>query len=169
MAKKYILLAAVTLDGKIARHDNHFTNWTSPEDKQHLRKTLDACDVIIVGNKTYKTAYHRLKKRNCIIFTRSVKNQKRVNDNCLYVNADNVNIKSLLVKNKRVCILGGTSIYSFALKNNMIDEIYLTIEPYVFGYGLNLFDADIKNRRKYKLASIKKLNNKGAILLHYKK
>lgn len=171
MAKKYILLAAVTLDGKIARHDNHFTNWTSREDKQHLRNILDKCDVIIVGNKTYKTAYHRLRKRNCIVFTRTVKNTKQENARCLYVNAENVDIKSLIAqkKYKNICILGGTSIYSFALENNMVDEIYLTIEPYIFGNGLSLFDAKIKNKRKFKLVSIKKLNSKGSILLQYKR
>ena len=171
MNKKNILLVAVTIDGKIARHDNHFSDWTSPEDKQHLHKILDGCDVIVVGNKTYKTAITPLSKRKCIVFTRSVKNTKQVNKHCLYLNPKNIDIKSIISKNKykNICILGGTSVYSFALENNMVDEIYLTIEPLVFGYGLSLFDANIKNKRKYKLISVKKLNKAGTVLLHYKK
>lgn len=170
MSLKYILLAASTLDGKIAKHDHHFTDWTSPEDKKHLHKILDKCDVIIVGSKTYKTARTPLSKRNCIVFTRSVKTGRHVNDNLLYINPQNVNLKKYLIekKYKKVCILGGTSIYSWALKNNMIDEIFLTIEPIIFGQGLNLFDINIK-KRQFKLASSKKLNKAGSILLHYKK
>jgi riboflavin biosynthesis pyrimidine reductase len=53
---KYIAIAAITLDGKIAKHSKHFSSWTSKEDKQFLHAILDACDVIIVGNSTYQMA-----------------------------------------------------------------------------------------------------------------
>ena len=167
---KYILLAASTLDGKIAKHDKHFTDWTSPEDKQHLHKIMDTCDIIIVGNNTYKTAIKPLSKRNCLVLSKSIKKLKQTNNNLVYIDPENTNLKKYLTtqKYKTVCILGGTSIYSLALKNNMVDEIYLTIEPIIFGRGLNLFDINIK-KRQFKLITSKKLNKLGSILLHYKK
>src|ERR1035437_1290773 len=67
----YIAIAAITLDGKIAKGPNHMSDWTSKEDKVFMRALLDKCDVIIVGNNTYKTAIAPLSKRNCIVLTHS--------------------------------------------------------------------------------------------------
>lgn len=166
---KYILLVAVTIDGKIARNKKHATSWTSKEDKDHMHKILDKCDLIIIGNNTFKTAKKPLSKRNCLVLTRSVKTTKVLNDNCTYLNPKSTNIKTLTKGHKNICILGGTETYSFALKNNMVDEIYMTIEPYIFGYGLNLFDTLTKKQQKLQLKSVKKLNNKGTLLLRYSK
>ena len=71
MSIKYIAIAAVTLDGKIAKNKDHVSDWTSPEDKVFMRALLDKSDVIIVGNNTYKTAIAPLSKRNCIVLSRS--------------------------------------------------------------------------------------------------
>jgi dihydrofolate reductase len=69
---------------------------------------------------------------------------------------------------KKVCLLGGTQIYSYFLERNLIDEISLTIEPLVFGEGLPLFSCAIEPHR-FALVSTKKLNNKGSLVLHYKR
>ena len=70
----------------------------------------------------------------------------------------------------------------------MLDELYLTIEPIVFGKGINLFSdgpipllskeglelapaltrGEVIKYQKFKLISAKKLNRQGSILLHYK-
>src|SRR3989338_2902841 len=67
-----IAIAATTLDGKIALERDHFSDWTSPEDKAFMRKLLDEADVIVVGNNTYKTAEKPLSRRNCIVLTSSI-------------------------------------------------------------------------------------------------
>lgn len=170
--QKYILLAAVTIDGKIARHRHHLSSdWTSRADKKHLRQILDQAEIIIVGNKTYKTAYRPLAKRNCLVLTRSIDKTLQKTDNCLYCNPEKVSLKKILAERgyKNICLLGGTATYSLALAKGLVDEIYLTIEPYIFGSGLNLFDLKIKNKQSYKLISVKKLNKRGTVLLHYKK
>ena len=91
--------------------------------------------------------------------------------NLIYCDPNKNNIKKLIgkLKYKKIAILGGAQTYSYCLENNLMDEIYLTIEPLVFGKGINLFaDTKILNK-KFKLFNIKKLNNKGTVLLHYKK
>ena len=86
------MITAVTLDGKIAKNKNHFTDWTSKEDKDFLHSIFDKSDVIIVGNNTYKTSIKPLSKRNCIVFTKSVKIIKQASTNCLYINPNNIDI-----------------------------------------------------------------------------
>jgi dihydrofolate reductase len=168
---KYIAIAAVTIDGKIAKDPKHFSDWTSPEDKIFMRALLDKCDVIIVGNNTYKTAKKPLSKRNCIVFTSQVTSTLRKNDNLLYCNPKKVNLKKLIAKFKyrRVAILGGAQTYTYCLENGMLDELYLTIEPIVFGKGIDLFTSKNSLDSKFKLISVKKLNSQGSLLLRYKK
>lgn len=167
---KFRLIAAVTLDGKIAHTSRHLTDWTSKEDKDFLHKKLDESNAVIVGNNTYKTARKPLAKRNCIVITHSVENTKQISKNCLYLNPKNVNIIEALKEKKYqlIDVLGGAQVYSWFLERNLFDDIYLTIEPIIFGSGLSLFDVKVK-QIKYNLKSVKKLNNKGSILLHYTK
>jgi dihydrofolate reductase len=189
---KYIAIAAVTIDGKIAKGPNHMSDWTSKEDKVFMRALLDKSDVIIVGNNTYKTAIKPLSKRNCIVFTRSA--SKRVSDplrrnsavrvttktseqranskaGLLYCDPKKTDIKKLTkqLNYKKIAILGGAQTYSYFLENNLLDEIYLTIEPLAFGGGINLFTNKKIGNFKFKLKNIKKLNRKGSILLKYVK
>lgn len=165
---KYYALAAITIDGKIARYPGHFSNWTSKEDKKFLHEFLDTCDAIIVGHATYKLAAKPLSKRRCFVFTHhppKINSLKKIS----FINPQQQNIEKIIKASgyKKICVLGGTQIYSYCLKNNLLDEIYLTIEPLTFGGGLSLFEnAQIK---KWQLKSIKKLNQRGSILLHYTK
>jgi dihydrofolate reductase len=165
---KYIAVAAVTADGKIARDKSHMSDWTSKEDKVVMRDILKKSDVVVVGNNTYKTAIKPLSKRNCIVFTRSVDEPVQENPLLLYVNPSSTDVSSLVSKKgyKTVCILGGAQTYSYMISNNLTDEIYLTVEPLLFGEGIDLFNK--KTDSRLKLLDVRRLNDEGAVLLHYK-
>ena len=167
----YLAIAATTIDGKIAKDSRHMSDWTSKEDKDFLHEMLDTCDVVIIGNNTYKTAVKPLSKRNCIVFSRSVNQPIRKSEKLMYLNPEKSNIKTF-IKNagyKKIAILGGAQTYTYFLENNLLDEIYLTIEPIVFGGGINLFASKQTNDYHFKLNSAKKLNKKGSLLLLYKR
>ncbi len=168
MKTKVIALAAITIDGKIARDEGHFTDWTSPEDKTFLRGFLNTCNAVVVGNNTYKTAEGPLSKRNCIVFTREVETSKQVRENLLLLNPSGIAIETMLEKYQTVALLGGTQTYSYFLERGMIDELYLTIEPIVFGKGLPLFNSDCESS-SFSLVSFEKLNERGALLLRYRR
>lgn len=163
----YIGIAAITLDGKIGRNEMHFSNWTSKEDKRFMRALLNKSDVVIVGNSTYKTAVRPLSKRNCIVFTRTVKNVHRKHNNLIYLNPKGTNVKKYVAESgyKTVAVLGGAQTYSYCLKMGLLNELYLTIEPVLFGTGIPLFSEKI-NSRKLAIVSIKKLNRTGTVLIH---
>jgi dihydrofolate reductase len=173
MSIKFIAIAAVTLDGKIAKGPSHMSNWTSKEDKVFLHGMLDKCDCIIVGNNTYKTAVKPLSKRNCIVLTRAVPPsppEGRAGERLQYCNPSKTDLKKLIRdhKFKTITVLGGAQTYSFCLQNNLLDELYLTVEPIAFGKGISLFTDEAKFDKKFKLISIKKLNEQGSLLLRYK-
>ncbi len=162
-----IAIAAVTIDGKIALDSGHFSDWTSPEDKDFLHEMLDKSDVVVVGNNTYKTAIEPLSKRNCIVFTSSVAELERKSDKLLFANPATVDVKTLLKEYKTVAILGGMKTYTYFLQHDLLDELYLTIEPVIFGRGLNLFETAENVNARFKLESTKELNKNGTLLLHY--
>ncbi len=171
----FTAVAVQTIDGKIARHAKHNVNWSSREDKTFLHRQIKASDVIIVGHNTFEVAKKALAKkefttRNYLVFTRSVATTKRLNPQTLLINPNRVDIKKFVTQAgyTKVCILGGTQIYGLMLKQNLIDDFFVTIEPLVFGIGQPLFDLPIKNI-KFDLISIKKLNKTGTILLHYRR
>lgn len=168
---RFIVIAAVTIDGKIAFNSKHFTNWTSKEDKNFLHKILDTCDVVVVGHKTYEVAVKPLSERNCIVLTSKVRGSKQVKPNCLYCNPEKIDLKGLIAKfgYKKIAILGGSQTYTYCLENKLLNEIFLTIEPIVFGQGLNLFQSKKSLMVKFTLGSVKKLNTQGSLLLHYVK
>jgi len=162
-----VAIAAMTIDGKIARHSNELTDWTSPEDKQLLTGLMDKSDVIVIGNSTYKTAEAPLSKRNCIVLTRSVSETERRGEKLLFCNPDKVALKDLLRPFGTVALLGGTQTYTYFLQNDLMDELYLTIEPVIFGSGLNLFEGTIGRNARLRLKSVKELNDNGTLLLRY--
>lgn len=167
-------VAVTTLDGKIAKNKNHDVDWSSPEDKQHLDEMITKSDVIIVGSNTYEVARsvltpEKLATRNYIILTRSVDITEEKEKGRLFVNPKKVDLRKLTenLGYKNVAILGGGKIYSLMVEKGWTDEIFLTIEPIIFGIGINFID-DINLNTKFKLIEIKKLNSTGTILLHYK-
>lgn len=171
MAVRYWAIAVMTLDGKIAKNSRHASRWSSKEDKRFLHQKLAGCDVIIVGKHTYDVSRQPLSQRNCIVITRSVKSPRRVGERCLHCNPNTVNLKSLIQKlgYKNACVLGGTQTYSLMLKKGLLDELFLTVEPLVFGNGLPLFEARIATPLIFHLVSVKKLNQQGTVLLHYRR
>lgn len=164
---KCIAIAAITIDGKIALDEKHPSDWTSKEDKDFLHEMLDRSDVIVVGNNTYKAAVEPLSKRNCIVFTTSVETSERKSDTLTYCNPSSADCIPLMEKYETIAVLGGTKTYTWFLENDLLDEIYLTIEPLVFGRGFPLFESSKDVMARFRLKSTKQLNEKGTLLLHY--
>ncbi len=183
----FSLIAVCTIDGKIARHSSHMTDWSSKEDKDFLHKMLDSSDAVVVGRNTYEVAKGPLSKRNCIVFTSSVAGKSGVDQKMsllAYLDPERAGIVGFCSEQDymKVAVLGGTRTFTYFLQRGLADEIFLTIEPLVFGEGLPLFDcglggagpsgragADGGNGVVFDLVSVKKLNNKGTVLLHYKR
>lgn len=168
----YIAIAAMTLDGKIAKDPNHLsTTWTSAEDKVFFQDMLKQCDAVIVGRNTYETAKEPLSKRNTVVISRQVSQLVSPSATVTFINPGKTDLKKFIADKgwQSVAVLGGAQIYTYCLQNDLFDELYLTIEPIVFGQGIGLSAANIALDKKFRLLSSKILNTQGTILLHYKK
>lgn len=169
--QKYSLIVAITIDGKIAAHPDHMSDWTSKEDKEFLRSILSESEAIVIGNTTYKMYQPALSKRNCIVFSRAVPENNSENKNLTYFNPELQSIEKYIADQKyqSVAILGGTQIYSYFLENNLLTDLYITVEPIIFGQGLDLFKTKNYVEKRFVLRETTTLNSQGSLVLHYQR
>ena len=64
-----------------------------------------------------------------------------------------------------VAICGGAEIYSMFMEADVVDYLYLTIEPIIFGNGIRLFTTDMSHRLILENVSS---TESGTIFLEYK-
>ncbi|MDE3084885.1 MAG: dihydrofolate reductase [Verrucomicrobiota bacterium] len=170
-----ILLAAQSLDGFITRHGAPGSGFTSAEDKEHFRAALAGCDCSIMGGITYRescaakpsnAARHRL----CVVLTRTpTRNEAEARPDLLEF-TDKAPEKIITDLRARGCtrcaLLGGGQIYSLFLAAKQVDELWLTVEPILFGGGARLMTAAMDARLE--LLSSRKLNAAGTLVLRYR-
>jgi dihydrofolate reductase len=161
---KVFIIAAMSLDGFIARSENEKSfDWTSKEDKEFFVERTKKAGVVVFGAKTYQTIGKPLKDRLNIVYSRTKKFEG--------VETTHKEPKELIKDLEsrgfaEVAICGGASIYTLFMKSGVVDEIYLTIEPIIFGQGIKFFNEKLDF--KLELLESKILNSQGSLLLHYK-
>ena len=148
MIKTFIIVAE-TLDGFIAKNSTHAADWTSKEDKRRFVEITKRAKVMVMGLNTYQTFPSRLKDRLHIVYSPDDNASKNNIEGVVEYTKESPAdlIKSLETRGfTEVAICGGSTIYTMFIKSGLVDTIYLTIEPVLFGTGMNIFkeSLDIK-------------------------
>ncbi len=162
---KVFIIAAITADGFIGRDSQHTADWTSKEDKQLFVRLTKEAGTMIMGSNTFKTIGRALPGRRTIVYTSRPDN----------ITADHIETTAeppaaLINRLHRegvssVAICGGASIYHQFLNAGIVNELYLSIEPLLFGQGLTLLGTNL--HANLNLLEVRKLNS-DTVLLHYK-
>lgn len=162
---KIILIAAVTADGFIGRTSGHTADWTSKEDKQLFVDVTKQAGVIVMGSKTFETLNRALPGRHTIILTSRPEDYatpevefttEQPEELCSRLNAQG---------HKTLAVCGGAQIYQAFLNAGLVDELYITVEPFLFGKGVSLATDTLD--LKLNLIETKKLNQ-NSVLLKYR-
>lgn len=143
-----IALATVTLNGKIATSENDQITWHSHEDiKLFVQDTKDS-GVVIMGRTTYEQIAKRgrtLPGRHKVVMTTSPEKY----DNTEEIEFTDESPKEIIARlsktYKDICVIGGGQIYTHFLEAGLIDEIRVTIAPFIFGKGAVSFINDSLN------------------------
>jgi dihydrofolate reductase len=159
---KVFMIAAISADGFIARRKDELANWTSPEDKRLFVDLTKRAGVMVLGSTTFKTIGHPLPGRRTIVYSRSG------------FTAEGVEVTSELPADlvtrlesegcQELAVCGGASIYALFLGAGVVNELYLTVEPVLFGSGVPLIGLATNTRLK--LLEERKLNQ-DTIIIHY--
>jgi dihydrofolate reductase len=165
---KVILMMAVSADGYITKHGDGLVDWSSKEDKKAFVAKTKGAGVIIYGNKTFQTFNKPLPGRLNIVMTRTVEGKQSEPGLLEYSNqSPEVLLESLKQKgHEQVIVAGGAAINSLFFSKNLIDEIYLTVEPLIFGDGKRLTENLHMDINLVLLNQ--EMLNENTILLHYK-
>jgi dihydrofolate reductase len=124
---------------------------------------------VIMGAKTFQTFTRYPRGLEFVIYSRTPKafiNPKPEVITAWATKDDPAAVLQQLAKagKKAVAICGGASIYSMFLEKALVDKLYLTVEPVIFGEGVKLFSGRIN--QKCQLVSQRKLNE-NTLLLEY--
>lgn len=161
-----LLLAALSLDGKIAEVEGQSSmDWTSKEDKKFFVEKTKEVGIVIMGRKTFETFGKPLKDRRLIVMT-SMPHQQKSMEGVEFTNETPRVLINRLEKEgcHAIVIAGGASIYREFLEAGLVTDLYLTIEPVIFGEGIP-FVEHIKPTR-WRLNKLSKLGS-DSVLLHF--
>jgi len=147
---KTFIIAALSADGYIARDSSApSTVWTSKEDKKRFVEITKRAKVVVMGQNTWKTFGGRaLKERLNIVYS-----PNRLLDMPPEVEITSKSPVELINELElrgftEVAICGGSQIYTMFMQAGVVDRLYLTIEPVIFGDGIRLFKAPLDFRLK---------------------
>lgn len=166
---------ASSVDGKTTRGEEpSIYHWTSKEDKAYFFKLLEKQKIIIMGRNTYEAARSIMKlspKTLRIVMTKNPERfaKKEIKGQLEFSSEKPSQLIKRLEKKgySSAMLISGEIINGIFLEEKLINEIYLTIEPALFGKGKNMIIVKDVVQTQLHLKDIKKLNSQGTLLLHY--
>ena len=163
---KVTMIMAMTVDGMIARHPNHFPDWTGKEDKRMFKALTTESGVIIMGSRTYATIGRPLPNRLNVVMTRKP-DRYEGKENLLFTSdPPRTILEKLSAKGySKASLTGGATISSLFANERLIDEMVVTVLPMVFGQGLSLFKEPMDETLE--LIGHRELEP-GVLVLHYR-
>ena len=128
-----------------------------------------------MGSKTFEISYNLSQLPTSdklhIILTRNVTKYSQYQKNGHFEFTDQTpqDIVSGLKKRgyKTGLLLGGSEIYTLFLSNNLVDKLYITLEPRIFGSGKEII-GEISKGIDLIFEEMQQINTQGTILLKYK-
>jgi dihydrofolate reductase len=168
---KTIVIFVTTLDGKITKWgDPHVMRWSSSEDQQYFRKIWNDSPLIIMGSSTFDFDPIKPSSKSLLhIMTRNPeKYEKYEVPGELEFSSETPEelVKRFGAQFEQMLVVGGPHVATSFFKDGMVDELWLTLEPKIFGEGGNFAvgeDLDVE----LSLLSMEKINERGTLILKY--
>ena len=167
---KVVLYMAITANGYIAKEDGD-TSWVSDSDWGRFIELTKKFRNMVIGRKTYEAMlkegqFPLADCHNIVMTSRDIEN--KWGEKVIFTNESPREVMKLVEETgcADVLLAGGGHLNGSFMAKGLVDEIYLTIEPIVFGKGIKLFsDTDFEN--KLELADPPKAEG-NEIQLHYR-
>lgn len=164
----------MSLDGYIAKpnDDLSFLSIVEKEGEDYgYSDFVSTVDTVILGRKTYDWVMKQVGEfphadKNAYIITRTAK--PTIGKTVFYTgDLTDLVIKLKSENGKNIFCDGGAEIVNELLKNDLLDEIIISVIPILVGNGTRLF-KDGRPEQKLKLVNVKTFDT-GLTQLHYKR
>lgn len=170
---KTILIFVSSLDGKITKwNDLMVRKWSSDSDKEYFNKVWRASRLIVMGINSFKAEPVKVsEKQLLVVMTHRLSdyNSYRVKGQIEFTDESPAELSSRFEKQgfEQMLVAGGPHIATSFLKEQLVDELWLTTEPKIFGTGANFvtgeeLDIDLE------LIGFEKVNEQGTLITKYK-
>ncbi|MDN5847384.1 MAG: dihydrofolate reductase family protein [Candidatus Nitrosocosmicus sp.] len=182
--RKLKLQVSISVDGRIAGPNNEM-NWLICEDDcmKYIDNIAESVDTILMGRKMVDVfishGSSRMNKSDDpwnafakkmieipkIVFTKTLTKSNWINTEIAKGDLKDEITKLKSKGGKDMLVYGGASFDSYLIKEKLIDEFYLLVNPLVLGDRKTIF-KDLKEIQKLSLVE-SKLFDCGLVLLHY--
>ena len=160
----------ISANGYIAKPDGN-SEWTCQEDLEGFYEQSKKAGNIIMGKNTHRYVVKQgffpfPDALNVVVSHETIQNVW--GDKVLFTGVAPKEVLEMLKERgfETAFLAGGGQLNASFMKEGLVDEIYLDVEPLVFGKGIKLF-ADTDFEFELELLGFKKLNS-DTIQLHYK-
>jgi dihydrofolate reductase len=169
---KTILVFVSTLDGKVTKwHDPFVRSWSSKEDQKYFTGILEEARLIIIGSNTYNAdPLKPSTKHLLVVMTGRPSGYKShvIPGQVEFTDESPAQLVSRFEKegHEQMIVVGGPHVATSFLKEHLVDELWLTIEPKIFGTGGN-FVAEEMLDIELQLISCDRVNERGTLITKY--
>ncbi len=169
---KIVLVFVSTLDGKVTKWGIPFVrSWSSREDQEYFSRIWEDSPLIVMGSNTFTADPLKPSSKNLLVVMTgnpSAYEKYEVAGHVEFTDESPALLASRFIKEgyDQMVVVGGPRIAASFLKEKLIDELWLTIEPRIFGTGSN-FVAEEKLNIELQLISSDKVNGKGTLITKY--
>lgn len=169
---KVILVFVSALDGKVTKWgDPHVRDWSSKQDQQYYKQIWKDAKLIVMGSSTFIAEKFAASPNHLLlVMTRqpSKYNQYKVSGQ---IEFSDITPNKLIEQSKKkgyekMMLVGGAHVATSFFKEQLIDELWLTIEPKIFGTGGN-FVIEEKLNIDLQMISCEKVNDQGTLIAKY--
>lgn len=172
---KIVLIVAQSLDGFITRHDEPGAGWASAADQKWFRAGLRQFDAQVMARKTYETVRDEIKPDAADAPVRMVMTRdpatyapETIPQKLEFSDAGPAAIIAHLREAgcEACALLGGATVHDLFLDAGLVDELWVTVEPRLFGTGTPV----VANRRdqQLKLIAVERLPDSDSVVLKYR-
>jgi dihydrofolate reductase len=166
---KISVYIAVSANGLISNARNQ-PDWLSNEYGEGLYTMCEKFGAVIMGKTTYNILapdYLPLKNKGTTVVLTTDSKAKSDNSSVVFTKDDPAAIVRTLSQrgHTTAVIIGGTMTVSAFVNAGLVDDIYLVMEPVLFGAGMPLLKG-VESEIKLNLLEVSKLNDR-TLRLHY--
>ena len=170
---KVIVIFVSSLDGKITKwNDPHVMRWSSAEDQKYFREIWNNSPLIVMGSGTFDFDPIKPSPNSLlVIMTREPEEYRHyVVPGKLEFTSERPTAIVERFKDKgydHMLMVGGPHTATSFFKDGLVDELWLTLEPKIFGEGGN-FAIGTELNIELSLISMEKVNERGTLILKYR-
>ncbi len=170
-----ILVMVTSLDGRSTQkgHGADIHYWTSKEDQKHFQTVIQNAKLLIMGSTTYEAARPSMqhvegKLRVIITHDPSKYDGEKIPGQLEFTNENPADLINRLPSQGYTegYLVGGAHTNTEFFKQNLVTEVWQTLEPKILGTGNGLVGEEEVNIT-LKLISSEKMNEQGTLLLKY--